>query len=414
MKNPLLKILVMVGAVVCIAAPAAPGQLTTPRNDKMKTIDVDRLKSRPQDFWSLGIAFTDVVTSFPASREKVGETTYFKLQLEQLGDALVDGTVREQLQQGNPVGREYILGGTVLYAKSGMFSRKEVYHVVIDQATPTAIEGAKSLAEEFARFSLEEGSPETRMVLDVFNTTQRDLISFANDHNTDVPTLFDPTSEQYGQARNIIRRAVRRTEIEAQTTSTEILSGFIFDLLSRRMVSDDISSADADVEMDTTEGMQASETLATEDTPEPAEETLEVVESAPEPASAKAPKPASEPVPLASNASNEMEMEDSSSTETPPNEEPMAREHPLPEAEASLEESDPEEPSPEEPVAVEASVPRVASPAPAMAEDRSEFRRAPILAVPDQNPEASAPTPAAQPRIQMRPSVPDPDAVMTR
>lgn len=211
------------GTVLLSLAPAA----------EPKTVDTDTLLKRPQDYWSVGIAYKDAVLDAGRHQIKILEKTYYSVELKELGLAYASEQGLADIETTG-LNRQYLLTGTVLYEKTGFFQNKDHYYIIILEADPTVITDTEEIEAGLDQLSLSKGPPETQHMLDVISTTQRELINLSKKLDVPVEELFDLDSENHDQARDIVRRALRKVEVTQDILSSEILSGFIFHMLSRK------------------------------------------------------------------------------------------------------------------------------------------------------------------------------------
>ena len=205
------------GTVLLSLAPAA----------EPKTVDTDTLLKRPQDYWSVGIAYKDAVLDAGRHQIKILEKTYYSVELKELGLAYASEQGLADIETTG-LNRQYLLTGTVLYEKTGFFQNKDHYYIIILEADPTVITDTEEIEAGLDQLSLSKGPPETQHMLDVISTTQRELINLSKKLDVPVEELFDLDSENHDQARDIVRRALRKVEVTQDILSSEILSGFIF------------------------------------------------------------------------------------------------------------------------------------------------------------------------------------------
>lgn len=266
-------------ALLAVSLPAA-----MPR-DKLKAVEPDELLQRPQNFWSIGITFTDEVTTVPGIAYKIGDRTFWQAETRAVGTIYVEDSVIQEFS-GVKLPREFILNGTVMHQSKGILSRKDHYYVVISSATASAVSGVEEVTEEFQNLSLADSDPATQSMIDLSSSAQRELMTFAEEQGVDLGDLFDPESELNTQAKDVVRRSLRKLLVTSETTSDEILIGFIFNLLSHRMAPQTTEAPPPSVEESPvapappTEAHPAPEKLTTESAPPPRVEPLALIELA--------------------------------------------------------------------------------------------------------------------------------------
>lgn len=226
------KLWTVLAACLCGTVLLSGSKAAQPK-EKLKGVDTRALLNRPQDYWSVGISYKDTVQDAGGKQIKILNTTYYSVNLKEIGTAYASEQGLNDIEK-NGVNREYILTGTVLHDQRGLFKKTDQYFIIILEAVPAVITDTAEIERGLNELSLSDDHPETRYMLDVFSSTQRDLINLARELEVPVEELFKKDSKNREEAKDLVRRALRKLEINQDIPSQEILSGFIFHMLSKK------------------------------------------------------------------------------------------------------------------------------------------------------------------------------------
>ena len=234
-------------AVLCCATSLSICLAAQPKG-KIKGVETQSLLDRPQDYWSVSIAFKDTATEISGRKTKLDGQLYTSVSLKELGTVyFTDDAIKNVEEEG--LNNEFLLTGTVLHKTTGFFKKKDTYLVIVYLAVKIAISNPEEVVEGFDDLTLADDHPATHHIMGLFSTTQRELLNFAEEKEVPIEDLFNDDLEFSEEARDIVRRSLRKLEVTSDISSGEMLSGFMFYMLGKKL-----GAAEDDVPAETMDG----------------------------------------------------------------------------------------------------------------------------------------------------------------
>ncbi len=225
---------------VLIALTSVP--LCSRAETDYKEVDPDELLANPKLYWSLGIVFKDTLTRTPGGRElRVGNKKYTPLMTKVLGMCYAEKDIVPKLKSF-PVNHEYLFRGTVLNVQGGMFSSGNRFHVIIGNVAE-ALEDVNPLETGLYRTStdpfLESEAEDVVGIEDILMTIHQDIFAYAEEKGIPLADLLRRNSAYEPTVVDMIHAGIRAFETEKGTTSVQILSQMIRDVLADQYAEED-------------------------------------------------------------------------------------------------------------------------------------------------------------------------------
>ncbi|MBU0676553.1 MAG: hypothetical protein KJ626_00415 [Verrucomicrobia bacterium] len=213
----------------------APAASSADRERYVEVEAEDVLRS-PQSFWLIGIVFSDTLLSPPSDRlTKINDSRYAEFSTKIIGKCYASTELLPDLKDAEP-GQEFIFTGTVISTPGSFFGGKAGYEVVVSKAVPSIAASDEKAADIFAGLTddtvVPEGQPLEEM-LSILTRTKANLVGYVLENDLDLTEVFESESKHSTEIRDIIRQIVRSEENERKTTSSEILTRFIYALIKQ-------------------------------------------------------------------------------------------------------------------------------------------------------------------------------------
>jgi hypothetical protein len=208
-------------SVVMVGMLVAGGLVATgsAQDEAYVEVDVQELIDNPQNYWAVGIVFTDKLLSSPSGRGiRIGSDRFYPFETERLEMCYADEKVAPRLEVSK-LDANYIFSGTVL-------QRSRKYYVVVRDLQPAAVD-EESMEALLARLSKAGDEGTAKRVVSVLDQAEQALFAFVQERGLQGQSLLTQKSPHRKEALQVIRATVASAEAEYETTARELLTQFI-------------------------------------------------------------------------------------------------------------------------------------------------------------------------------------------
>ncbi len=213
----------------------APVAAQTKAPEDYKPAEVQEIKRNPQKFWARAISFKDVLESKPSRSIEYtfNNRPYRPFTTRTLGNCYLASEL-EPLLRDLPLNREYSFMGTILQERAGRYA-------VLVQSVGAIVDAGQSAAT-----LVKPLPPESAAAFDdnaagfaeLWTNAQEAFYIYARSKQISMRELFDPDSEHYERAKDIIRNAIRNSEQRWNTPAGEMFTYHLAQIFRRQLITD--------------------------------------------------------------------------------------------------------------------------------------------------------------------------------
>lgn len=197
--------------------------------ERTSVVSASDLLRAPQRYWAQRVVFADMLKQFPAGgRVALDRRIYIPLQTAEAGRCYVPAELAPVFEQ-LPADRRYHFEGTVIQVGRRFYITVHGVAAAIERED-LKFEWPAVLGEPKERMREQALGP----VLAILTEAEGALVAYAREKGVDPKTVFDPKSPHYPAAMTAVRAAIRDYEQRNRMPASEILTGYLFQILAGR------------------------------------------------------------------------------------------------------------------------------------------------------------------------------------
>jgi hypothetical protein len=201
---------------------------TTGQADQYREVRPHQLLKNPQNFWSVGVTFHDVLTAYPDGEAvELKDRVFVPFKTETIGICYADQNLVPVIKN-LPLGKECLFSGTVFQFPGGLLFGDDKFHVVVHRVK-AAFEDVGDIRPGLVRQakSALDKTGNTVQDMELIEDVHQALFRYAEQQNIDIKTLFVPESIEAQRGRQVVRSAtaeyVQETGLNAEALLNDIL-----------------------------------------------------------------------------------------------------------------------------------------------------------------------------------------------
>ena len=195
-----------------------------------KEVDIEELKTNPQNFWSKGILFYDTFTEVPDEKyTRINKKKYYRFSTEELGDCYAEEELAEELRNA-ALNQEYVFSGWVVNYKKNYYVNVEKATLALVREESASGKGIDDLIHDF-----ENSETSNLKHLSVFlKKAAISLTGLAQSKNMEIHQLLQSDAETQSKLKGLIRKSLTTIQQDDGTTANEILVEYAYFLLREK------------------------------------------------------------------------------------------------------------------------------------------------------------------------------------
>ena len=220
-------------AVLGVATLPLVGLKAAPK--EFNFVELDVLKNAPHRHWARGVVFKDVLTAKPGGRSiEIDDRRYLPFATRSL-DCYI-GVEDESKIKKLKKGEEYLFSGTIIHGKKKYLIavssiEKSIANAVDPKAIVEILPEPGASDDESAKQYL---PPHLRAINELMETSLTSMFVYTKENQIEISELFNEESEHSKRGMDTIRATVRSMQKEGKTSSEDILSNLLKDMLIER------------------------------------------------------------------------------------------------------------------------------------------------------------------------------------